>query len=215
MMGLARPARTEAVETMNPKALLALALAAAIGGPALSQDALRDTDSNPYGYGANSDENSGDPYRTNSDSASGRTDSSPYGGETPSSEGAGGGSTGGPGQTSSTPNADPYAESNATSPFDEDLAEMNRRDREYDRKADDGAYNPLRPPKQLNPYGFNLHDAGRSASGGARPKPAELNGEASGALGFDPNDIDSILVPKSRPGSDLRNSSTTPGGPVQ
>ena len=37
-----------ATETMNPKALLALALAAAIVGPAWSQDALRDTDSNPY-----------------------------------------------------------------------------------------------------------------------------------------------------------------------
>ena len=86
---------------------------------------------------------------------------------------------------------------------------MNRRDREYDRKADDGAYNPLRPPKEqsLSPYSVNPHDAGRSASGADRPKPAQLNGDVSGALGFDPNDIDSILVPKSHSGSNLRNSS--------
>lgn len=69
---------------------------------------------------------------------------------------------------------------------------MNRRDREPDTEAEDRGYNPPKPPKEESPdpYGASPFDAGR--------KPAESNGDLSGALGFDPSDINCLLAPKSR-----------------
>jgi hypothetical protein len=206
-----------AVETMKPKALLALALASAIGGPAWSQDASRDRDSNPYEQNSNPDAQYVDPYQMNNedrpdDSASEPSGSSPYGGETRSFERAGGGSTTGWGQGPNGvqtapssrpqilgPSGNPYA-GWKPSRFDEDLTETNRRDREFDQQAEDGAYDPLSPPKEEapNPYGVNPLGAGETPAGGGRPKPPAPNGGPSGALGFNPYDINSILAPKSQ-----------------
>ena len=108
---------------------------------------------------------------------------------------------------------------------------MNQRDREFDQEAEDGAYNPLNPPaynplnppreeEAPNPYGVNPLDAGRSAAGGGRPKPPGRHGDLSGALGFDPYDINSILAPKGQspnkgasfPGSDILGSTPASSG---
>jgi hypothetical protein len=87
---------------------------------------------------------------------------------------------------------------------------MNRRDREFDQQAADGAYDPLKPPWEgsPNPYSLNPLGAGETPAGGGRPKPPAPNGDPSGALGFNPYDINSILAPRSQ---SLNKGASSPG----
>ena len=185
---------------MNAKRLIAFAVAAAVGGPAWSEDGVRPlwsypnassmddagpdhaNDADPNGLAAS-------PFGALSGSASAEAPQNPYDLK--------------PTQTPSDPSApgvDLYSVPEANSPH---AGQLNS---ELDLELHD----PLAQPKEFTPNA-ELYGNTTAAKPAAARKTAEpLNGDPLGTLGFNPYDANSLLAPTTRPSTSTPSSEANP-----